>query len=156
MRKPELIILTIGLALPFIGNILGAMLYGEFPFYFEETMQGLLVLEGFHLIPAVLCIMYSLWATAIGLKRFRYAPVVITYLFIIFCHYEVMVVVATPSTHLTGDVLAAGLMMLGAPFVSILVFFATFIFTLLINLSVFRSARKRRDSPEHDGENNTG
>ena len=45
MRKPEFIILGVGLVLPFIGNILGAMLYGEFPLYFGFSLSELFVLE---------------------------------------------------------------------------------------------------------------
>jgi hypothetical protein len=155
MRRSEITLLAIGLALPFVGNLLGAILYGEIPFYLfrasrsvNEYLWLVSTLEVFQLIPVILCVFYCKASTV--LKRFRYAPVVVTYLFIVYCHYEAMVIVATPGTHYTGHAIAVGLLMSmglamwGPPFLSIPVFFVAFLLTFLINLLGIR----RRDSDE--------
>ena len=159
MRKPEIVILCIGLALPFIGNVLGAILWGKFPFYlfyppsqrFSEYLTFLFVLESLNLIPIILCIMYSKGSTTANLKRFKYAPIVVTYLFIIYCHYEVMALSACYTTAVIG----AGLLMLGAPFLSIPVFFIAFMFSLVINLPVIRREEKQWAIDAQSGNDST-
>ena len=159
MRKPEFIVLGVGLALPFMGCILGAILYGEFPLYFGSSLSELFVLGTLNLIPVALCIFYCK-ASAV-LKWFRYAPVVITYLFIIYCHYEATAVIAdlkVTGKGYTGAAITAGLLAYGAPFFSIPVFVIAFIFSLIINLPAIRreeKLRQERKCPqtlEHDDE----
>jgi hypothetical protein len=147
MRKPEFIVLGIGLALPFIGNILGAILYGEFPLYFRISLVEFFVLESLHLIPVALCIFYYYKASVV-LKWFRYAPpIVITYLFIIYCHYEATAVIAElkiTGTGYTGAAITAAFLAYGAPFLSIPVFFVAFLFSYLFNIPAIRREEKLR------------
>jgi hypothetical protein len=78
IQKSEITILAIGLALPFIGNLLGAILYGMRLLYFLHAgLTTLFVLEAIHLIPVISCIVY--YKASTGLKRFRYVPIVVTY-----------------------------------------------------------------------------
>jgi hypothetical protein len=89
-------ITTIGLVLPFIGNILASWQIGEFPLYlgFEGPMGNInsylwfvFVMQAYTFLSVALCIICYKYCTR--LKQCRYIPICAVYLFI-FCFHYVM------------------------------------------------------------------
>lgn len=125
-------IAVVGLALPFMGNILASMQMGKcLPSYFRiypniyDYLWFIFVLEFFNLIPVVLCTICYMCAV---LKKYRYIPIGVVYLFIIYNHYEMA---------FSPDGLA-GLVIIAAPLASVPLFFVSFMFSLIVFLLVQR------------------
>lgn len=125
------IIVGVGLALPFIGDILALMLTGELTYCFRmgqhinDELWFLFIMQAFNLIPITLCILYYKGCTV--LKRYRFTPIYATYLFVIYSHYNA-------TANWEGPF--AWLVIIGAPLFSVPVFFVAFVFVLVINYDV--------------------
>ncbi|MDR3197777.1 MAG: hypothetical protein LBU34_07890 [Planctomycetaceae bacterium] len=116
-------IFLFGLILPFISNTIGDLYSDIYPRYLyiinHEGFKFLIIFEIFNLVPITLCVL-SFYCLV--LKKLRFLPIIITYLFIFWGHFDV-----PPSQD--------GLwifIILGVPLFSIPIFIISFIITLII------------------------
>ena len=120
------IIVGVGLTLPFIGNLLAAVQINIFPYYFpmgeniEDDLWFFFFIEMWNLAPIVLCITCQRCTV---LKQYRYIPICVTYLFLIYAHYVGSLAWPDPFYWLVPIV---------APLLSLLVFFIALIFSIFL------------------------